>query len=222
MLLLAMVAATVTLSISTTAVFVKHTEAAAAEAARLSTLSALLAPPPMPEAHPATLLAALVGQLDPPTLPPWGPQPGPRPPPIFTLPHHGHAPAPEAPAGAPRTPGHGSAGHRPADGPPPPPPPDSAAAPQNDAAAANLQDLVGGAGETPPQPPPPTPPPAPGGFQIMGQAARDMSVAIGVWREKRSWLYQMGGEPARRRRLHGSQPCSRRRLRGALEGEANG
>ena len=213
-LLLAMVAATVTLSVSTTAVFVKHTEAAAAEAARVSTLSALLAPPPMPEAHPATLLAALVGQLDPPTLGPGAPKAGPNPPPPFTLgnlTHHRHAPPPE-PAAPPAV----STGTLSGPGPKPTRTPSAAAPPAGDGAAENLQDLLGGAGEPTPAPKPaPPPPPPPMGFQVMGQVARDMSAAIGLWREKQNWLYQMGAQPARRRRLRERLRWPRRWLRGA-------
>ena len=215
-LLLAMVAATVTLSVSTTAMFVKHTEAAAAEAARVSMLSALLAPPPMPEAHPATLLAALVGQLDPPTMAPGVPQAGPHPPPPFTLGnlmHQRHAPPPE-PAAAPASPAGKVSGLRPE----PTPTPSAAAPPADEGAAGNLQDLLAGAAEPPPAPTPAPPLPLPPmGFQSMGQMARDMSVAIGLWREKQNWLYQMGAEPARRRRLRERLPWPRRWLRGAPE-----
>ena len=221
MLLLAMVAATVTLSVSTTAMFVKHTEAANAEAARGATLSALLAPPPMPQAHPATLLAALVGQLDPATLPPGAPKDAPRPPPTFTLgnlSHHRHAPAPEAAATAPPTPGgdrgpaRNTGGPRSSDPPPPPRPPAAAGPASGGDAAANLQALV--LGTEPPDVAPPAPPPPPLlSFQSIGQVARDMSAAIGVWREKRNWVENMGADPERRRRRLRALP--RRRLRSA-------
>ncbi len=212
-MLLAMVAATVTLSVSTTAAFVRHTEAAAAEAARAATLFALLAPPPLPQAHPATLLAALVGQLDPATLPPGAPPDTPRPPPTFTLgelSRHRRAPPPDAAPPAPRAAG-GAVGH--GSDPYPPPPPPAAPSPGGDDAAANLQALVGA---EPPGPEAAVPPPAPPvlrlDFQSIGQVARDMSAAIGVWREKRNWLYNMGADPERRRRL---RSLPRRRLRGA-------